>query len=202
MKRAIIIVGLLALLLPVAAWADTIDLTNQGGTVTFTDSGVISKGSELISFDGIQAPHGHAMGSVSFSTGAFTGASLWTGGTFSSAGSSFIVSGVGHYGQPKGTIFNGAFIGPISWTVISHVNANYIFALSGTIEGQIWTGRSVTGTTTQTIYAYTDQWPTDHKGGIRLGSTQMAVPEPGTLGLFGTGLIVLAGAMHRKLVGQ
>ncbi|MFY9643573.1 MAG: PEP-CTERM sorting domain-containing protein [Terriglobales bacterium] len=200
MKRITIILGLLALLLPMAAWADGIDLTNQGGTITFTDAGVVSAGSELMSFNGIQAPRGHSLGSVSFSTGAFTGASLWTGGTFSSVGSSFIIKGVGNFGQPKGVIFDGAFFGPISWTVISHSGASYVFDLSGKISGMLWTGREVSGTTSQTIYAYTDQWPTDHKGGIHLGQSQLTVPEPGTLGLLGTGLMAIAGTVRRKLM--
>ena len=201
MKRIMIVLVLLALLLPIAAWADVIDLTNKSGTITFTEAGVVTTGSELMSFNGIQAPKGHSLGKVSFSTGAFTGASLWTGGTFSSVGSSFDVTGVGMYGEPKGAIFAGAFVGPISWTVVSHDHTKYIFQLSGAIAGEIWTGRSVTGTTTQIIYAYTNQYPTDHKGGIHLGNTQLTVPEPGTLGLLGTGLLGIAGTLRRKLLG-
>ena len=202
MKRLVILWGLLALLLASAAWADTITLINQGGSVTFTTAGLTSKGSELVNFNGIQAPRGHALGSVNFGTGAFTGTSLWTGGTFSSAGSYFDITGMGNYGQPKGTIFSGAFVGPILWTVVSHDHANYVFDLSGTIAGQIWTGRMVTGTTSQIIYAYTDQWPTDHKGGIHLGTTQTTVPEPGTTSLMGTGLLLLLGGSVRRKMAR
>jgi len=202
MRRVAVMFGLLALLLPMAAWADGIDLTNQFGTVTITNAGIVSRGSELMSFNGIKAPRGRSLGSVNFSTGALASGSIWSGGTFSSAGSSFIVTGVGGYGQPKGVIFSGAFVGPISWTVVSQTGRNnYVFALSGKIQGQLWTGRTVSGTTTQTIYAYKNQWVHDNKGGIHLGSTHL-VPEPGTLGLLGTGLIVVAGTMRRKLFGS
>jgi hypothetical protein len=185
-----------------AAWADGINLTNADGTVIITNAGVVTTGSHLMSFNGIFAPTARAMGSVSFSTGAFTGASIWTGGTFSSTNSSFIVTGIGNLGQPKGVIFSGAFVGPIAWTVVSHTKWDYVFTLSGTIRGQIWTGRVVTGTTTQTIYAYKNQWSIDHDGGIHLGNTKLTVPEPGTLGLLGMGLIAIAGAMRRKFFGS
>jgi hypothetical protein len=202
MRRVAVIVGLLALLLPAAAWTDGINLTNQFGSVNVTNAGVISKGSELMSYDGIVAPHGRSLGSVSFSTGAFTGASIFSGGTFSSVGSTFIVtSGGGHYGQPpKGTIFSGSFVGPISWTLVSQTGKfMYNFTLSGTIYGMLYTGRDVTGTTTQDITLYKNQWSQDHMGLIRLGNSHLNVPEPGTLGLLGTGLIAMAGSMRRKL---
>jgi hypothetical protein len=204
MRRIAVVLGLCALLLPTAAWADAIDLTNQFGTVIITNAGIVSKGSELMSYNGIVAPPGRALGSVSFSTGALASGDIWSGGTFSSAGSSFIVSsGGGGYGQPaKGIIFSGAFVGPISWTLVSHPGKwNYVFTLSGTIQGQLWNGRTVTGTTTQTIYAYKNQWLQDHQGGIRLGNTNLAVPEPGTLGLLVTGLMAVGGTMRRKLFG-
>ncbi|HKM85956.1 MAG TPA: PEP-CTERM sorting domain-containing protein [Terriglobales bacterium] len=155
-----------------------------------------------MSYDGIVAPHGRSLGSVSFSTGAFTGASIFSGGTFSSVGSTFIVtSGGGHYGQPpKGTIFSGSFVGPISWTLVSQTGKfMYNFTLSGTIYGMLYTGRDVTGNTTQNITLYKNQWSQDHMGLIRLGNSHLNVPEPGTLGLLGTGLIAMAGSMRRKL---
>lgn len=202
MRRVAVIVGLLALLLPAAAWADGINLTNQFGSVNVTNAGVISKGSELMSYNGIVAPHGRSLGSVSFSTGAFTGANIFSGGTFSSAGSTFIVtSGGGHYGQPpKGNIFSGSFVGPINWTLVSRSGKfTYNFTLSGTIYGMLYTGRDVTGSTTQNITLYKNQWSQDHMGLIRLGNSHLNVPEPGTLGLLGTGLIAMAGTIRRKL---
>jgi hypothetical protein len=202
MKRIAVLLGLCALLLPMAAWASGIDITNQFGTVTITNAGIVSNGSQLKSYGGLTALSGHALGSVSFSTGALTSGDIWSGGTFSSVGSSFIITSAVNVGQlHKGVIFSGAFVGPISWTVVSHTGTyNYVFALSGTIRGML-NGRIVTGTTTQTILAYKNQWVLDHRGGIHLGTTNLAVPEPGTLGLLGTGLIAVAGTVRRKLFG-
>jgi hypothetical protein len=106
-------------------------------------------------------------------------------------------------GQPTNpvTLFAGSFTGPIAWTLDSHNHANYVFTLSGTIEGTLYTGRIVTGTTSQTIYAYTDQEPYDHKGTIHMGNTNLTVPEPGTFGLLGTGLVGIMGMMRRKIFG-
>ena len=47
MKRVAVIVGLCALLLSAAAWADDITLTNKFGTVTITNAGIVSKGMQL-----------------------------------------------------------------------------------------------------------------------------------------------------------
>jgi PEP-CTERM motif len=203
MKRVVFILLLLALsafVFPVAVRADGIDLTNQFGTITILDTGITSRGSELKSFNGIFAPAGHAMGYVTFSTGAFISStgSIWNGGQFSSTGSSFVISGAGKYGEPRGVIFQGQFTGPIDWTLLAVNNQFHEYQLTGTIQGMIWTGRTVSGTTTQTIYTYWNQEKVDHKGNINLGVTHLATPEPGTLGLLGTGLIAVAGLLRRK----
>jgi hypothetical protein len=210
MRRLAVILSLLTLLLPVAAWADGIQLTNSSGMVIFnTVNGVTTMsttGSELKSYGNVQAAKGHSLGTVNFSTGAFLGSSIWSSGSFSSTGSTFDVVGVGPWvkqltGQSKNpvTLFSGGFTGPINWTLVSQNHTQYIFTLSGAISGTYYTGRMVTGTTSQTIYMYTDQEPYDHKGGIHLGKSQLATPEPGALGLLGTGLITLAGGLRRKI---
>jgi len=42
----------------------------------------------------------------------------------------------------------------------------------------------------------------DHRGGIPLGGTKLAPAQPGTPGVLGAGLIVLAAPMRRKLFGS
>jgi len=191
-----------------AARASTISLIiNEFGTVSITNAGIVSKGSELVSFNGITAPPANSLGSVSFSTSALTSGSIWSGGTFSSVGSSFIVKGVGkkYWGVPRLTLFSGSFVGPIKWKLVSQTGKyDYVFTLSGRIEGMLYTGRYAIIPTKQTIYVYKNQWAVDHRGSIHRGDTSFRVntPEPGTLGLFGTGLIVLAGTMRRKLFGS
>ena len=175
--RRVVVLALLALALPIAAWADTITLTNQFGTVSVSNAGISSVGSQLHSFNGIVAPAGHSLGSVSFHTGALLTGSLTTGATFAGgASSSFVVIGKGNYGQPKGTIFSGSFLGPVTWTVVSHVGQTWTFTLSGTITGTLWDGRNVTGTTVQTITTSNGQL-FKGIGHIRVGTTNL---HPGT----------------------
>jgi hypothetical protein len=210
MKRMPVVLGLLALLLPMTAWADPV-WTNQFGTVTITDAGIVSTGSQLTSFNGITPPRGHSLGSVRFSTGALTSGSIWSGGKFSDVGSSYDVLGVGAWARTLAgcssctnpvTLFSGSFVSPIKWSVVSHTGYDYVFALSGIITGELYNGRLITGSTKQTITVYQNQWLHDYKGDIRSGKTNFAVngPEPGTMGLLATGLIVIAGATRRKLL--
>jgi len=199
------LLALLVVVLPVVARADTIDLTNQFGSVTITNAGITSMQSELKSFNGTQAGAGHALGRVSFWTGAFIptgpGSSVWTGGQFSSAGSGFVVTG--KWGAAKGdhgTIFSGAFVGAINWTLVTSNKFFHEYLLTGEIKGQLWNGHMATGTVSEDIYTYWNQEKIDHKGSIHLGSTIInSTPEPGTMGMLGSGLLAMAGAIRRKI---
>jgi hypothetical protein len=205
--RRLIVLALLALALPIAAMADGIDITNTGGSITASDAGISTIGSSLTQWNGIVAAQGHSLGKVSFTTGALTSGSIAAGGTFSATGSSFLVVGIGKWakqltGQSKNpvTLFSGSFVGPIDWTLVSKSGVKLTYTLSGTISGMLYDGRVVTGTTTQTIYSTNGQI-SEGIGHIRVGNTQFPVPEPGTFGLIGTGLLGMAGMFRRKLMG-
>jgi hypothetical protein len=195
--RRVLLISLLALALPMSVWASNISLTNERGTISMSDAGISSKGSQLTSFNGIQAPPGKSLGTVSYSTGALVSGSIAGGGIFSSAGSTFDVIGKGNFGEPKGPIFTGGFTGDINWTLVSQTGSKLVYTLSGSLSGQLYNGVMVTGTTTQTITTHPGQL-NQGIGHITLGSTQLTTPEPGTLGLLGTGLLGIAGMFRRK----
>ncbi len=196
MKR-VAFLALLVLALPMAVWADDINVVNQLGGVSLSTSGIISANSPMTGYNGLVGPGGAgSLGYVTFGTGALLSGSLSTGGTFSATGSWFDIFSRSKYGQPSGSIFTGAFVGPISWILTSTPGKpNLTFILTGQIEGQLYTGHEITGTTTQYLYASQGS----NSGNIKFGHTSFASsPEPGTLGLLGTGVLGMAGMIRRR----
>jgi hypothetical protein len=201
MKR-IVLLTLLALALPFAAFANTssVDFTNSGGMLTGTNAGLSLTGSELIAVNGLNGG-GLVLGSlggVTFTTGSLISGSLQTGGMFNGGGS-FIITSNGSQGLPNGVLFTGSFTGPVTWTE-TVTNGVYNYTLTGTISGKLYNGVTISGATTQITIA-TRKGPFNGSTMIASGDTSMAstVPEPGTLGLLGTGLIGLAAGLHRKM---
>lgn len=199
MKR-VLAVAVVCAALHVAARADGIDLINKFGSISISNAGITSVGSQLRQYNAIN--NDHSLGSVSFATGALLSGSIMTGATFSDVGSMFKVVGVGNAGQPKGVIFNGVFVGPIAWTLVSKTGASLIFELSGQLSGQLHNGMMVTGETTQFFHTTAAQLAMGIAH-ITSGSTHLnATPEPGTLALLATGLLAVAHTARRKLLAR
>ena len=190
--RRVILLALLALALPVLATADSIDVSNHFGTITGGDGGLTLSGSVIFGYGSIV---GANLGTVSFTTGAFTMGSAAAGGTLAGGGT-FTITGNGSVmGVPNGVIFTGTFAPGATWTLHSGSGGN-TYILAGTIEG---TGASATTSqVTMSIAA-----GKGFAGSIPFGSgdtiISTTVPEPGTLGLLGTGLLAVGGLVRRKL---
>jgi PEP-CTERM motif-containing protein len=198
-------VGLLVVLLmalPLAAFADNqIDFTNSGGTLTGSNSGLSLSNSVLIAVNGLNGGGlvaGTNLGSFSFSTGALTSGSLQMGGTFAAGGTVSIV-GNGINGVTLGTIFTGSFSSPVTWSMILAANGTHNYILTGAISGTFSNGATVNGAMAQLTINTKGLY--NGKTSISSGDTNLSsvTPEPGTLVLFGTGLLGLAGALKKKI---
>lgn len=189
MRRVLLLV-LLALALPAMTWASSsIDISNAGGTITGTSAGLSLMGSVLFKYG---STVGSNLGSVTFTTGAFTSGDMMNGGTLAPGGT-FTISGNGTNGVPNGVIFSGTFTNSPTWTYETLANGTHVYTLKGAIAG----GGAVGATAQLTVNVGKGLF--SGSADLSSGDTNLSVPEPGTLGLLGTGLLGIGGLMRRKL---
>ena len=174
--RRVLLLALLAIALPSLAVADSItDFeglgTSQAGTASMT--GTVTNGGSLTITTALTGVNGVST----------TGKITWTTGTLTGSGSSFTYTG-GTLSITSGTqtLFSGTFSGSQHGTIT-------VTPVSILISGVLANGGGTETITLKKNGAFT----------VSADIGVVATPEPGTLGLIGTGLIGLAGLARRKL---
>jgi hypothetical protein len=198
--KKILLLAVLALALPTAVFAGSVDYTNSGGSLSGSNSGLTLSGSVLVAVNGLNGGGlitGNDLGSVGFATGALTSGSLEMGGTFAGGGW-FTVTGNGSNGVAAGTLFTGSFSGPVTWKLVTLANGTHNYTLTGSLSGSTGSGAQIVGVTVQ-LTINTGKGYFNGSTRISSGDTNIAsTPEPGSLTLLGTGLIGLGGMIRRK----
>ena len=189
MRRVVLLV-LLALAVPIVASADSLDFSNKGGTISATTlTGPLTLGgSALTSYGSI---FGANLGSVSFTTAAFATGNFTDGGTLGPGGT-FTIMGCGCNGVPSGVIFTTTFTSA-QW-IASPGTGLHSYRFVGFFPGA--NGTDGTSQITATLVAGKGFMVAVGSGDTIVTTT---VPEPGTLGLLGTGLLAVGGLVRRKL---
>lgn len=104
----------------------------------------------------------------------------------------------------SGTVFQGTFTGPVNWTATFNPHARnrrgaWYYVLTGAVGGSLHNGAIAIGGTVQFTFDVPKGKTFSKDVNLNNGITTVTVPESGTLGLLGTGLLSVAGMVRRKL---
>src|SRR5438309_1743192 len=122
MGKKILLMLAFALVLPMAAYADNVSFTTDGGMLWADSHGLKLSNATLVIVDGVT---GANLGTVSFSTGLMNSpGSVLSGATFQGPGAVSITDAGGT------ALFTGVFNQAPSWTIV-HSGATTLYTFTG-----------------------------------------------------------------------
>jgi len=193
MGKKILLMLALALVLPMAAYADNVSFTTNGGLLWADSTGLRVSDATLVNVNGVA---GSNLGALSFSTGLMTApGSVLTGASFHAPGSVNITDIGGT------ALFTGVFSQNPTWTVASSGGSTlYTFTgiTSGVLDGNISAVLRITFTLDGKAFKSNPTLQPSSLTGVPINVTAISVPEPGSMAFVGTGLLGLMGVIRRK----